>query len=61
PFQTVLTKADKVKEADRDAALTKTREALAKHPAAYPSLLVTSSEKGWGIPALRSEIAQISS
>ncbi|WP_281823987.1 ribosome biogenesis GTP-binding protein YihA/YsxC [Jannaschia rubra] len=56
-FQTVLTKADKVKDADRDAALDQTRRALARHPAAYPELIVTSSEKGWGIPTLRATIA----
>ncbi|MEM9797909.1 MAG: ribosome biogenesis GTP-binding protein YihA/YsxC [Pseudomonadota bacterium] len=59
-FQAVLTKADKVKAADRDRALDQTRNALANHPAAYPELIVTSSEKGWGIPTLRSVIAQIS-
>ncbi len=59
-FQTVLTKADKVKDAERDKVLDQTRTALAKHPAAFPELIVTSSEKGWGIPTLRSVIAQIS-
>ncbi len=57
PFQTVLTKADKVKDAEREAALDQTRAALAKHPAAFPELIVTSSEKGWGIPTLRAAIA----
>ena len=57
PFQTVLTKADKVKDAERDAALEQTRRALAAHPAAFPELIVTSSEKGWGIPTLRATIA----
>jgi len=31
--------------------------ALAKHAAAYPELIITSSEKGWGIPTLRATIA----
>jgi GTP-binding protein len=57
PFQTVLTKADKVSEAERDRVLDQVRGALASHPAAYPELVVTSSEKGWGIPVLRSIIA----
>ena len=57
PFQTVLTKADKVKDAERDAALEQTRRALTAHPAAFPELIVTSSEKGWGIPTLRATIA----
>ena len=59
PFQAVLTKADKVKGRDRDTALARTREALSKHPAAYPELIVTSSETGAGITALRAAIAEI--
>ena len=58
-FQVVVTKADKVKEAEREKALDRTRQVLARHPAAFPELIVTSSEKGWGIPTLRSVIAQI--
>ncbi|WP_179379234.1 ribosome biogenesis GTP-binding protein YihA/YsxC [Jannaschia marina] len=57
PFQTVLTKADKVKDAEREKVLDQVRGALAKHPAAFPELIVTSSEKGWGIPTLRATIA----
>ncbi|WP_146346052.1 ribosome biogenesis GTP-binding protein YihA/YsxC [Falsiphaeobacter marinintestinus] len=56
-FQCVMTKADKVKEKDRDAILAQVRKALSKHPAAYPELVLTSSEKGDGIPTLRSIIA----
>ena len=58
-FQCVLTKADKVKENDRDKILAQVRGALAKHPAAFPELILTSSEKGWGIPTLRSIIATL--
>ncbi len=56
-FQVVLTKADKVKEAEREKILAQVRKALSKHPAAYPELLMTSSEKGWGIENLRALIA----
>ncbi|NBX42222.1 MAG: YihA family ribosome biogenesis GTP-binding protein [Rhodobacteraceae bacterium] len=56
-FQVVMTKADKVKEAERDKILAQVRKALSKHPAAYPELLMTSSEKGWGIENLRAMIA----
>jgi GTP-binding protein len=59
PFQVVMTKSDKVKAADRDASLARTRAALAKHPAAYPELILTSSEKGDGIATLRATIAGI--
>lgn len=58
-FQVVLTKADKVKEAERAKNLDQVRSALAKHPAAYPEIIVTSSEKGWGIPTLRAIIATL--
>ncbi|TVP74168.1 MAG: YihA family ribosome biogenesis GTP-binding protein [Rhodobacteraceae bacterium] len=56
-FQVVLTKADKLTSADQDKTLAQVRAALAKHPAAYPELVVTSSEKGLGIPTLRAVIA----
>ncbi|MCT4555950.1 MAG: ribosome biogenesis GTP-binding protein YihA/YsxC [Pelagimonas sp.] len=58
-FQVVLTKQDKVKEKDRARVLEQVREKLAKHPAAYPELIVTSSEKGDGIALLRSVIASL--
>ncbi|MEX0283674.1 MAG: ribosome biogenesis GTP-binding protein YihA/YsxC [Paracoccaceae bacterium] len=56
-FQCVLTKADKVKANDRDKVLAQVRGALSKHPAAYPEIVLTSSEKGDGIPVLRSIVA----
>ena len=56
-FQCVLTKADKVKSADQDKVLARVRERLAKHPAAFPEIVTTSSEKGDGIPTLRAIIA----
>ncbi|WP_299142317.1 ribosome biogenesis GTP-binding protein YihA/YsxC [uncultured Tateyamaria sp.] len=58
-FQCVLTKTDKVKARDRDAVLAQTRAALAKHPAAFPELILTSSEKGDGIATLRATIATL--
>ena len=58
-FQVVLTKADKVKAAERDRVLAQVRGALARHPAAFPELLVTSSEKGWGLETLRTVIAEL--
>jgi GTP-binding protein len=56
-FQAVLTKADKIKASEHDAVLEQVRGALRKHPAAYPELVVTSSEKGEGIETLRAIIA----
>ncbi|MDF1856944.1 ribosome biogenesis GTP-binding protein YihA/YsxC [Pseudooceanicola sp.] len=56
-FQCVLTKADKVKAADLERVLTQVRAALAKHPAAFPEIVLTSSEKGDGIATLRAIVA----
>jgi GTP-binding protein len=58
-FQAVLTKADKVSAAEREATIQQVRGALAKHPAAYPEIIVTSSEKGDGIETLRAVIATL--
>ncbi len=56
-YQIVLTKADKIKQPERDTVLNATTAAIAKRPAAFPDVIITSSEKGWGIPELRAEIA----
>ena len=56
-FQCVLTKTDKVKANDREAVLKQVRGKLSSHPAAFPEILVTSSEKGDGIATLRAIIA----
>ncbi|MDJ0638917.1 MAG: ribosome biogenesis GTP-binding protein YihA/YsxC [Paracoccaceae bacterium] len=58
-FQVVLTKADKVKAKERDAVLAQVRATLQKHPAAFPEIVVTSSEKGDGIDTLRAIIATL--
>ena len=58
-FQVVLTKLDKVKEKDRENILEQVRASLQKHPAAFPEIILTSSERGWGIPTLRSIIAML--
>lgn len=59
-FQCVMTKADKVKESDRTKVLDQVRNVLAKHPAAFPEIVLTSSEKGDGIATLRSIITTLS-
>ncbi len=58
-FQCVLTKADKVKAHERDRVLAQVRSGLAKHPTAFPEIIVTSSEKRDGIAELRAVIAAI--
>jgi GTP-binding protein len=59
-FQAVMTKADKISKAELEKNIDQTRLALAKHPAAFPEIIVTSSEKGMGIETLRAKIATLS-
>jgi GTP-binding protein len=56
-FQCVLTKTDKVKAKDLEDVLAQVRGKLSAHPAAFPEILLTSSEKGDGIATLRASIA----
>ena len=58
-FQVVLTKLDKIKEKDRENILDQVRTSLQKHPAAFPEIILTSSEKRWGIQTVRSVIAKL--
>ena len=58
-FQVVLTKLDKIKKKDQENILEQVRTSLQKHPAAFPDIILTSSEKGWGIQTLRSVIAML--
>jgi GTP-binding protein len=52
-YQVVLTKADQVKPAELQSRIGDIRASLAKHPAAFPDVLATSSESGKGIAELR--------
>lgn len=58
-FQVVLTKVDKISRTEREAVIEQVKDALARHPAAYPEIVVTSSEKGEGIGTLRAIIATL--
>lgn len=58
-FQCVMTKTDKLKKGELDKVLVQVRGKLQQFPSAYPELVLTSSEKGVGIEALRAIIAQI--
>ena len=55
-YRLVLTKADKVKASDLAAVLAATEAEARKHPAAFPEVLVTSSEVKMGIDALRAAV-----
>lgn len=56
-YQLVLTKIDKIKEAELPKVFEATEAAARKRPAAFPLIHATSSEKGTGLPELRAEIA----
>ena len=56
-YQLVLTKTDKVKKGQLARMEEQTLKAIAKRPAAFPVLSLTSSEKRHGLDELRAEIA----
>ncbi len=56
-FQAVLTKADKPSALELEKSVDITRTALRRHVAAYPEMILTSSETGLGLDILRSTIA----
>ncbi len=58
-YQIVLTKADQVKASELEACRTRTQAALAKHPAAFPDVLATSSRAGAGVPELRAAMVRL--
>ena len=57
-YHLVLTKADKVKPTELEKTLGAIRAEAAKHPAAHPLILPTSSETGAGLPELRTAILE---
>jgi GTP-binding protein len=57
-YQLVLTKADKVKQSALQQVVDDTAAQSAKHPAAHPRLITTSSETGLGIAELRTMILE---
>ena len=58
-YQAVLTTVDKINRTEREAVIEQVKGALTKHPAAFPEIVVTSSEKGEGIESLRAIIATL--
>ena len=58
-YQIVLTKADKMKPGPLKRMVEETEAAVAKHPAAHPDCMVTSSESGSGIAELRAALAAL--
>jgi GTP-binding protein len=58
-YQVVLTKADQVKANELQEKIAATMAVLAKHPAAFPEVLVTSSRSGAGMPELRAAMVRL--
>jgi GTP-binding protein len=58
-FQVVITKADKPRPGEMARTLEAVKADLGKHPAAYPEIIVTSSEKGDGLELLRAAVAAL--
>ena len=55
-YRIVLTKADKIKASELEKVAAETLAEARKHPAAFPEVHVTSSEKGMGIAELRTAV-----
>ncbi len=58
-YQIVLTKADKIKESALKKVYEAGMEYQKDHPAMYPEILKTSSEKGIGLKEIRLEILSL--
>jgi len=58
-YQVVLTKTDQVKAAELATCRSETEAALAKHPAAFPEVLATSSRSGAGMEVLRAAMVRL--
>ncbi|GLR48634.1 ribosome biogenesis GTP-binding protein YihA/YsxC [Sphingomonas astaxanthinifaciens] len=57
-YRLVLTKADKIKASELAAVTAATEAEARKHPAAFPQLIATSSEKGMGIAEVRAAVLE---
>ncbi|MGB7288026.1 MAG: ribosome biogenesis GTP-binding protein YihA/YsxC [Salaquimonas sp.] len=58
-YQVVLTKTDKIKPPAVKKLEEETLEKIKKHPAAYPEIISTSSEKKAGFDTLKAAIAKL--
>ncbi|MEM1371205.1 MAG: ribosome biogenesis GTP-binding protein YihA/YsxC [Pseudomonadota bacterium] len=56
-YQVVLTKIDKISVAKADKIRDAVVAGLKRHPAAFPEVILSSSEKGHGIDELRDTVA----
>jgi GTP-binding protein len=58
-YQVILTKADAVKQAELAMRVAEVETAIAKRPAAFPGVLVTSAEEGTGVQDVRAAVARL--
>lgn len=59
PYVIVLTKADKIKQAELEDLIARIEEELKTHPSALPKVYPTSADKKHGIPELRALLASV--
>lgn len=57
-YRLVLTKADKIKASELAEVTERTMAEARQHPAAYPDIIATSSEKGMGLAELRAAVIE---
>jgi GTP-binding protein len=57
-YRVVLTKTDKIKASELYSVAQKTADEVRKRPAAHPDIILTSSEKGQGLPELRAAVIE---
>ena len=57
-YHIVLTKTDKIKATDLAEVRAQTEAEARTRPAAHPEIIVTSSEKGMGLPELRAAVVE---
>ncbi|WP_199087832.1 GTP-binding protein [Bosea sp. ASV33] len=58
-YQVVLTKGDALKPADQTFMTEATFDEIKRRPAAFPEVLLTSSETGAGLPEFRAAIGRV--
>jgi GTP-binding protein len=58
-YQVVLTKSDKISPAALTKVVAATEAAIRAHPAAFPQVIATSSEKGLGMDDLRAAMVAV--
>ena len=59
PYQIVLTKTDKISGSELEKTFKNTVQEIAKHAAALPDIISTSSEKKIGLDLLKAEICSL--